>query len=223
MAVASAADSQPDRQPRDVANTIGRVSVVLPRKDVRLPDGQIITGFSFDGWTEGDGVRIVVSALVPADGTNRYVEVQRGMPPASLFRKREFNRFALVPGENRNIDEMKALGIEPMVVRLDSKPPFQAGQSEPRASPPAAQAHCVPFETPSRVLARDSFTAPIGKGLEFRLRPEPAGTWNITVGPAGTPLDYLWVVSELSSRTFWTSAREFSPFNSARPRSIDER
>jgi CheY-like chemotaxis protein len=29
--------------------------------------------------------------------------------------------------------------------------------------------------------------------------------------------------SELSSRTFWTSAREFSPFNSAKTRSIDER
>ena len=100
---------EPDRQPRDVANTIGRVSVVLRQKDVRLPDGQIITGFSFDGWTERDGVRIVVSALVPADGTNRYVEVRRGMHPASLFHKREFSRFALAPGENRNIDEMKAL------------------------------------------------------------------------------------------------------------------
>jgi hypothetical protein len=185
---------QPDSQPRDVANTIARVSVFLPQKDVRLPDGQIVTGFRIDGWTEGDGVRIVVSALVPADGTNRYVEVQRGMHPASLFGKREFNRFALAPGENRTIDEMKALGIEPLVVRLDSRTPFQGGQGEPKTSPPAAQ-DCVPFETPSRVLARDSFTAPIGKGLEFRLRPEPAGTWNITVGPAGTPLDYLWVVS----------------------------
>ena len=36
---------EPDRQPRDVANTIGRVSVVLPQKDVRLPDGQIITDY----------------------------------------------------------------------------------------------------------------------------------------------------------------------------------
>ena len=184
---------QPDDHPLDVPNTTARLIVALMQKDVRLADGKIITGFGFEGWTEGEGVQVVVSAMLPSDGSNRYVEVPRGTRPS--FRKQEFARLVLKPGENRNIDEMKALGIEPMVVRLDSKAPFQAGQSEPRASPPAAQAHCVPFETPSRVLARDSFTAPIDKGLEFRLRPEPAGTWNITVGPAGTPLDYLWVVS----------------------------
>jgi hypothetical protein len=113
---------QPDDHPLDVPNTTARLRVALMQKDVRLADGQIITGFSFDGWTEGEHVRIVVSALVPADGTNRYVEVKRGMRPS--FRKREFARFALAPGEKRNIDEMKALGIEPMVVRLDTKSPL---------------------------------------------------------------------------------------------------
>ena len=57
------------------------------------------------------------------------------------------------------------------------------------------QTRCVSFETPSRVLAGNSFTTPIGNGLKFRLRSEPAGTWGIMVGPAGTPLDYLWVTS----------------------------
>jgi hypothetical protein len=171
---------QPDDQPVDVPNATARLRVALMQKDVRLADGQIITGFSFDGWTEGEGVRIVVSALVPADGTNRYVEVKRGMRPS--FGKREFARFALTPGEKRSIDEMKA---------------FQAGQSETGTFPPAAEAHCVSFETPSRVLAGESFTTPIGKGLEFRLRAERAGIWiwNITVGPTATRLDYLWVVS----------------------------
>jgi hypothetical protein len=95
--------------------------VRLMQKDVRLADGQIITGFSFGGWTEGDGVRIVVSTLVPADGTNRLVEVTPGMRPS--FRKREFTRFVLSPAKSGALMRVKALGIEPMVVRLDRKSP----------------------------------------------------------------------------------------------------
>jgi hypothetical protein len=77
----------------------------------------------------------------------------------------------------------------------DKRPPQAAGQSETGTTPPTAQTQCVSFETRSRVLAGDSFTTPIGKRLEFRLRSEPAGSWDIIVGPAGTPLDYLWVAS----------------------------
>ena len=113
---------QPDAQPRDVASTIARVGVMLQQKDVRLADGQIVTGFGFDGWTEGEGVRVVVTALLPADGTNRYLETKPGMRPT--FRKQEFAKFTLSPGEKRRVEEMKALGIDPMVVRLDTKSPF---------------------------------------------------------------------------------------------------
>jgi hypothetical protein len=114
---------QPDAQPRDVINTTARVGVTLQQRDVRLKDGQIITGFGFDGWIEGEGVRVLVSALLPADGTNRYLEGKPGMRPS--FRKQEFARLTLSPGEKRSVEEMKALGIEPMVLRLDTKSPFQ--------------------------------------------------------------------------------------------------
>ena len=96
---------------------------MLLQKDVRLKDGQIVTGFGFDGWTEGEGVRVVVTALLPTDGTNRYVEIKRGMPPPS-FRKQEFARLTLAPGEKRSVDEMKALGLEPMLLQLGTKSPF---------------------------------------------------------------------------------------------------
>jgi hypothetical protein len=95
---------------------------MLLQKDVRLADGQIVTGFGFDGWTEGEGVRVVVTALLPADGTNRYLEMKPGMRPT--FRQQEFAKFTLSPGEKRRVEEMKALGIDPMVVRLDTKLPF---------------------------------------------------------------------------------------------------
>ena len=113
---------QPDGQARDVANTIARFGVILPQRDVRLKDGEIVTGFGFNGWSEGEGVRVVVTALLPTDGTNRYVERKPGTPPS--FRKQEFARFTLSPGEKRSVDEMKALGIEPMLVQLDTKSPF---------------------------------------------------------------------------------------------------
>ena len=112
---------QPADHALDVANTTVRVVVALMRKDVQLADGRIVTGFGFEGWTEGEGVQVVVSAMLPSDGSNRYVEVPRGTRPS--FRKQEFARLLLKPGEKRPIAEMKALGIEPMVVQLETKAP----------------------------------------------------------------------------------------------------
>jgi hypothetical protein len=59
--------------------------------------------------------------MLPNDGSNRYVEVPRGTRP--LFRKQEFARLLLKAGEHRPIDAMKALGIEPMVLQLETKSP----------------------------------------------------------------------------------------------------
>jgi hypothetical protein len=89
--------------------------------------------------------------------------------------------------------EKTSEGTDP---QRNERTPWQAaGQREIGTTPPAAQPHCVSFETPSRVLAGDSFTTPVGKGLEFQLRSERAGTWDIAIGPAGAPLDYLWIAS----------------------------
>lgn len=115
---------QPGLSPiADVLASPSRIEITVMRKDVRLTDGQIVTGFGFNGWQEGNAVRVVVSALIPADGSNRYVEVAKGVRPA--FRKREFARFAVTVGESHAVEEMKALGLEPIVVRVDpTKPAF---------------------------------------------------------------------------------------------------
>jgi hypothetical protein len=105
----------------DVLTAQPRTAVALPRKDVRLADGQIVTGFGFDGWHEGSSVRVVVSALVPADGSNRFVEVPRGVRP--IFKKLEFASFTVAVGETRAVEEMNAMGIEPMIVRVDATRP----------------------------------------------------------------------------------------------------
>jgi hypothetical protein len=68
---------QPDDHPLDVPNTTARLIVRLMQKDVHLADGKIVNGFGFEGWTEDEGVRVVVSTLLPSDGSYRYVEVPR--------------------------------------------------------------------------------------------------------------------------------------------------
>ena len=54
--------------------------------------------------------------ILPADVDQRFGK--------RAFRKQEFARLVLKPDEKRSIDEMKTLGTELMVVRLDTKFPF---------------------------------------------------------------------------------------------------
>lgn len=105
----------------DVLMSPSRVMIRVVRKDARLPDGQIVNGFGFNGWQEGNAAFVVMSALVPADGTNRYVERQPGVRPE--FSKREFVRFTVPLGQSRVVEEMKALGLEPFAVRADATKP----------------------------------------------------------------------------------------------------
>jgi hypothetical protein len=52
----------------------------------------------------------------------------------------------------------------------------------------------VTFES-ACIQAGESFSAPIGRGLQARLTPADRGVWRIDVGPGGAMTDYLWVVS----------------------------
>lgn len=54
--------------------------------------------------------------------------------------------------------------------------------------------NCVRFTT-GRLGQGQSFRQAIGGGLEARLRAEGRFGWHISVGPSGSPDDYLWVVS----------------------------
>jgi len=54
---------------------------------------------------------------------------------------------------------------------------------------------CVTFATPARFAAGQSFTKPIGQGLEFRLSWDRRRSWHIAVGPVASDEDYLSVVS----------------------------
>src|SRR5258705_12121980 len=41
---------------------------LFDRQNVRMSNGEALTGFEFLGWTEGTGIRVQVFALVPKEG-----------------------------------------------------------------------------------------------------------------------------------------------------------
>jgi hypothetical protein len=98
----------------------------LSRKDVRAKDGRIISAFRFTGWQQGAIVTVIVAARVPPDGApNVYVEPELAMTQKRLLRSVEFTRLTLRVGQSRPIDEMRALGLEPLFVRAEPRTPVQ--------------------------------------------------------------------------------------------------
>jgi hypothetical protein len=92
---------------------------ILSKKDVKDKNGRIITGFAFTGWMEESNVRISIYALLPLESAgNVYVEEGQ----LAMLRRSEFVTFVLSVGASRVVDEMKALGIDPVRIQLDPDP-----------------------------------------------------------------------------------------------------
>ena len=96
------------------------VSVYLfDQRNVRTSDGLVITGFDFIGWAEGDGTRVQVFALVPQKGApNTY------MPngTAESLERRDFASYRILPDQGVPVAEMRALGVEPMLLHSGPVP-----------------------------------------------------------------------------------------------------
>ena len=102
--------------PRDVPYFEAGPSVSVPavRSDARLPDGQIVSGFAFIGWSEGDSTRVMVFALTaPKGATNTY------MPSGSHdFERRDFATYRIASGGSVQVAEMRTLGLEPITLSV---------------------------------------------------------------------------------------------------------
>ena len=91
------------------------VSVYLEKRDVKTADGQVLTGFEFIGWQEGQGGRVQVFLLVPAKGeANAYLPEGR----AERLARRYFSSLLLAKGDEVLLGKMRELGLEPMKLRL---------------------------------------------------------------------------------------------------------
>jgi len=96
------------------------VSVYLNREDVRTKDGLVLTGFECIGWKEASTNRVMVFALIPReDATNTY------MPDGDEknLRRRDFATYTVGRGQTLPVEEMKTLGIKPMVLRAEARMP----------------------------------------------------------------------------------------------------
>lgn len=91
------------------------VSVFLEKRAVKTADGRVPTGFEFMGWQEGQGVRVQVFLLVPAEGeANAYLPEGKSQRVA----RRHFSSMLLAKGDEVLLDKMRELGLEPIKVRL---------------------------------------------------------------------------------------------------------
>ena len=100
-----------------------RIAMACPvnRKDVRMPNGQVVSGFGFYPWIEGRTTHVRVFVMVPAPGApNRWLH-ETGDDP-KMLRPVTFASYTLGPEEPKRIEEMKALGLEPWVIRLGPAP-----------------------------------------------------------------------------------------------------
>jgi hypothetical protein len=122
----------PRNQP--VANpeaAMSPVAMPVSKQDARMADGMIISAIAFDGWTEGSLFRVVALAVLHKDG--------EPAPNPSRMRdlpKRQIASFTLAVGQSRSVDEMKAFGLDPLVVRAELRDPLQESTQKP--GPPAA-------------------------------------------------------------------------------------
>ncbi len=91
------------------------VLVYLEKRSVKTADGEEVVGFEFVGWQEGQGVRVQVSALVPAKGeANAFVPEGR----SERLARRRFSSVLLAKGDEVILGKMQDLGLEPMKLRL---------------------------------------------------------------------------------------------------------
>ena len=100
-----------------------RVYLVNPTPEAKTEDGFVVSGFSIHGWQEGDAIRVVVLAALPPEGKeNRFYPFSTGADMMNTMRFREFARYAMAAGETRTVSEMKALGVEPMILQVVRTP-----------------------------------------------------------------------------------------------------
>lgn len=89
----------------------------------RDADGQAVSGVAFYAWAVGPLVRIVVFALVPAEGfPNRYL-ARPGDDPAKMLSATELGRLSMTRGGKVTVEAMKALGLEPLRISIVTEPP----------------------------------------------------------------------------------------------------
>lgn len=84
--------------------------------NVKDSKGRIITGLGFRSWAQGKEAHVEVFTLVPRAGAPNQYMATSGRGNLDYLEPVPFAQFTIAVGATRNLDEMKALGLEPLVV-----------------------------------------------------------------------------------------------------------
>jgi len=80
--------------------------------------GRIISGIAFYGWAEGPTVHVVLLVRVPVEGAaNRFYSSSED----ANTRLEQLGTYTLKSGESLKLDDMKAVGLDPMSLRIESR------------------------------------------------------------------------------------------------------
>lgn len=91
-------------------------------KTVRNKTDQIISGFGFYGWSEGAVSQVAVIARLPPEGAENkfypWSELKGRKPRLEVFAT-----YKLTDGETRIMEELRALGLQEVVLRAEANQP----------------------------------------------------------------------------------------------------
>jgi len=93
----------------------------LTDRNVRDASGNVVSAIGVYVWREGAVTRVRVYTLVPAPGApNRWLN--ESGDASAMKRPKFLADYTISPGEAKPIAEMRALGTEPMILRLSETP-----------------------------------------------------------------------------------------------------
>jgi hypothetical protein len=90
--------------------------------NVKDAKGRIVTGLAFRTWAQGKDARVEVFTLVPRPGAPNQYYATGGRGSLDYLEPIPFAQFTIAVGGTRNLDEMKTLGLDPLVVTCAREP-----------------------------------------------------------------------------------------------------
>ena len=85
---------------------------ISPERAPQTRDGQLISGFKFYGWLEGDAAKVLVLAQVN-EKTATYAATD-----GKRLREVVLDTYVIKPGQSVRIREMAGMGVKPLELRV---------------------------------------------------------------------------------------------------------
>ena len=91
-------------------------------QNVKDAKGRIVTALGFRTWAQNKDARVEVFTLVPRAGAPNQYMARSGRGNLDNLEPVPFAQFTIAVGATRHLDELKTLGLEPLVVTCAKVP-----------------------------------------------------------------------------------------------------